>query len=54
MEAGSLVDGDSHRAAHACSHLFQLLLPERSGKKSFLFSTTKHLTHCKTQIFMFS
>lgn len=54
MEAGSLVDGDSHRAAHACSHLFQLLFPERSGMESILFSTTKHLTHCKNQIFVFS
>jgi len=45
MEQGLWVDGDNHRAAHACRHLGQLLVPERSGKESFLFPTGKELKH---------
>lgn len=48
------VDSGNHGAAHAHSHLLQLLLPERSGKESFLFFTTKDLIHCKNQISVFS
>lgn len=48
------MDSDSHEAAHACSHLCQLLLPARSGKESLLFSFTKDLKHtAKTKFYWF-
>lgn len=37
------MDNDKHRVDHALNRLGQLLVPERSGKESFLFPTSKEL-----------